>query len=724
MESSEYKDLTIDEAYNPYRECIQGLANEPICVQHILNKSWRTVREIAPELDPGDITLDEIVRRLVTNKPRIAIITGSSDHPAHLRDDIHIGLAALRIWENGGLPFVFGIPVICDGTAQNNVGMCYSLVSRNNTASAVNITFEGHLYHAAYVLSSCDKFPSAVISGLAAADVARSHKERGQAPVWSVFVPAHVLRGGTIPDKTKIHLNRIIEKARQQNLQSLAEDIAENMRYILQCSSDEAFYGLMKRSVGYGLINPDESRTIMDELAVATCHKHGGVCAFNGTGNSSRTLVSALGLTLPDAELLMDAPSPKVVAQCVDALFGCLNRKELRITNILATNFANAVRIHNATGSSSNILLHLPGLMRYAGFDISIEDYEKVRMESPVPEIFSHSLTENRDTFVLAKQYEKGQHHGMESLYRVLTDLGCKMDLDAPTVTGKTWGERIKNLDVPVAPELGQDAIIRTKPVRTASGVEVLRGNFMSTSVVKLAGMSDRQLTHFDDHLFITRYYENEHICIKEMASISIFENLKNIINSLPEKLVNNLLNYNSNNKYNIYSESDFTELLKQGYLSFAFVIAGQGPRAFGMPEMFAPSQNLKHHQLLESSSLLITDGRYSGVTKGACIGHVTPEAYEGGRIGRLIDGDVMWLQIDKKQLDIVDPNMLKNGKTKPYTDFPKRSDLVSERLSKMQERSLQIAASNLMYDVSSAEKGCVPYPVDIRANRPLSEPL
>ena len=115
MENENFSELTIQEEFNPYRECIQGLANEPICVQHTINKAWDFVRNLAPELDPGEITLDEIVKRLVNNKPRIAVITGSIDHPAHLRDDAHISLAVLRIWKNGGVPFVFGIPVICDG---------------------------------------------------------------------------------------------------------------------------------------------------------------------------------------------------------------------------------------------------------------------------------------------------------------------------------------------------------------------------------------------------------------------------------------------------------------------------------------------------------------------------------------------------------------------------------------------------------------------------------
>ena len=716
MTSDTFQDLVIEERFNPYRECVQGRANEPICVQSLLDKSRAVASTVDPSLDPGPVSLSEIVRRLVINRPRIAVITGSPDHPAHLRDELHISLAALRIWRNGGVPFVFGIPVICDGTAQNNIGQSYSLVSRNITAAAVNITFEGHSYHAAYVLSSCDKFPSAVLSGLAAADVARGHKDRGQAPVWSLFVPSHVLRGGTVNQETCKRLHQVIDNARRQGFDDLAADITDTMRYILQCSSAEAFWGQMQLAVQHGLLGDDEGRAIMDELAVATCHRNGGICAFNGTGNSSRTLVAALGLTPPQAELLMDVPSPEVVGQCVDMLYRSLNHTEYRVTTVLGRNFANAVRIHNATGSSSNILLHLPAIMRYAGFAVSIDDYEKIRSQTPVPEIFAHSLTENRDTFILAQQYARGQHHGMASLYRVLTDLGCRMDLDAPTMTGQNWGERIAALREPVSAELGEDAIIRTTPVRQTSGVEVLRGNFMSSAVIKLAGMSDRQLRFFDEHLFIVRYYENEQDCVREMGSPAFIENLRQIVEQMPEAIIEAILAHNSKAELRDYSHDGFSDLLKKAFLSFAFVIAGQGPKAFGMPEMYVPSQSLKHHQLLEASSLLITDGRYSGVTKGACIGHVTPEAFAGGGIGRLIDGDVMFLQIIQKRLSIIDPAALEAGRVAVLQELPERRQLVAGRVEKMRERSLQVAASNMMTDVTSAEKGCVPSAVDLRA--------
>ncbi len=361
MDRNKFKNLIIEEEGNPYRDCIQGTANEPICVLHTIKKAWETVSKLDSVLDPGEVTLSEIVERLVANKPRIAVITGSIDHPAHLRDDMHIGLAVLRIWQNGGVPFVFGIPVICDGTAQSNIGQSYSLASRNHTASAVNITFEGHSYHAAYVLSSCDKFPSAVLSGLAATDIARSHKDRKQAPVWAVFVPSHVLKGGTIPAETRTRLEQLIASARQAEQVELAEDIAENMRFILQCSSDEAFAGQLRRAVLLDLLSAEEERSILNQLAAATCDTKGGVCAFNGTGNSSRTLLCALGFTPPETELLIDAPCAERVHDAVDMLYRCFNKPELRVSNIIGQNYRNAVRIHNTTGSSSNIMLHPAG---------------------------------------------------------------------------------------------------------------------------------------------------------------------------------------------------------------------------------------------------------------------------------------------------------------------------------------------------------------------------
>jgi dihydroxyacid dehydratase/phosphogluconate dehydratase len=139
------------------------------------------------------------------------------------------------------------------------------------------------------------------------------------------------------------------------------------------------------------------------------------------------------------------------------------------------------------------------------------------------------------------------------------------------------------------------------------------------------------------------------------------------------------------------------------------------------MPEMFSPSQNLRHHRILEASSMLITDGRYSGVTKGACIGHMVPEAFSGGGIGHLRDGDVLRLDLTKNMLDWLDRDAFLAGTETAGSpiDLADRAPLFAERQKRMVARQYDIAASNVMDHVSNAARGIVPGVVDRRAVNP-----
>lgn len=709
----EFSGLVIEERYNPFRTCIQGLSNEPITVRALLKSADALLKDEPGYLGLGDFSLAVIVERLATNRPRVCIIQGSPDHPAHMFDHDHMLRAAARIWQNGGVPFTFGIPVICDGTAQSNIGQSYSLASRNQTAAAVNINFEGHSYHAAYVLSGCDKSPTGILSGLAAADRARREPERGTAPAWAVFVPAHVLPGGVIPRETRAKLQAIQDGARTIGDAQLADDIEENCRYILQCSSDEAFLGHLNRAVEHALVTRAEADAILNELAAATCGEKGGICAFNGTGNSSRTLVSALGFVPQGDELLTDEPETVQVFKGVDALFRLLNKPEYAVCNILQRNYANAIRVHNATGSSSNLMLHMPAVMRHAGFDVTVFDYELVRNSHPVPDIFAHSLTEGRDTFVLAQQCKEGLNAGMESIYKVLADLGVPMDLDAPTVASKTWGERIAGLKHAVSPKLDQErSVIRTKPIRAISGTDIMRGNFFSSCELKVAGMETALYEHFRNRVFLVRYYENEYVCNRELQSTTLVKTLCETM-ELPPDLLARLRQVNGGD-----ASDTMEQMVVKGTIGFAFVIAGQGPKAFGMPEMFAPSAYLRHQGVLERTSFLMTDGRYSGVTKGACVGHVVPEAFEGGGIGTLETGDLLWLRLKEKRIDLLDRAAFLAGEmTVAKGGFAEeRAELVAERHARMLKRRHQIAACNWLDHVTTAEKGVVPESVDQRA--------
>lgn len=718
--NAEFIDLVIEEDFNPYRTCIQGLANEPCTVQALLRRAANLLAGEAGCDDLGEVTQTEIVGRLAANRPRVVVIQGSADHPAHLLDHEHTLRAAARIWFNGGVPFTFGVPVICDGTAQSNIGQSYSLASRNHTAMAININFEGHSYHAAYVLSGCDKSPTGILSGLAAADLARRDPARGAAPVWALFAPAHVLRGGEIPAGTLKKIEALQERARAAGQGDLADDLAENCKYILQCTSDEAFLGQFNRAIDAGLMRREEADEILDQLAAATCHEDGGICAFNGTGNSSRTLVSALGFTPFEVEMLTGAPETEIVNGAVDQLFRAFNKPELSVHNILERNYANAVRIHNATGSSTNLMLHMPAVMRHAGFDVSVYDYVRVQESHPVPDIFAHDLKCGRDTFALARQAEAGHHRGMESLYKSLADLDVPMDLEAPTITGKTWGERIHGMNLAVSPDLPEEKrVIRDAPIRDVSGTAVLSGNFFSSGVIKVASMSDEQLRRFDRRVFVVRYYENEYVCSAEMQAGDLSATLSKM-EGLDEPLLRAVRRANGGD-----GPGDFDAMIAEGSLAFAFVIGGQGPKAFGMPEMFAPSQYLRHHGVLERTSILMTDGRYSGVTKGACIGHVTPEAFEGGDIGALVNGDILWVRLAENRLDVLDRETFLKGDHLVLDRLPvgDRANLIEERMRRMSARQLQVAACSVMDHVTDAEHGVVPEAVDKRATRKLVLP-
>jgi dihydroxyacid dehydratase/phosphogluconate dehydratase len=347
---------------------------------------------------------------------------------------------------------------------------------------------------------------------------------------------------------------------------------------------------------------------------------------------------------------------------------------------------------------------------------VTLFDYERVRDAHPVPDIFAHSLTQGRDTFTLACQNKAGQNAGLDSIVKVLDDLGVPMDLDAPTVTGKTWRERIAALPFAVSPDLPQErSVIRTTPVRAISGTDVLRGNFFSSSTLKVAGMSTEQVTRFDGRVFLVRHYENEADCNHELQSTDLVETLCRAMD-LPERLTDRLRAINGGD-----AGDDLAQMVVKGTLAFAFVIAGQGPKAFSMPEMFAPSAYLRHQGTLERTSILMTDGRYSGVTKGACVGHVTPEAYEGGGIGALVTGDLLWVRLSDRRIDLLDRAAFLDGRLAPAAEppFAERADLIAERQARMERRKWQVAACSWIDETTSAEKGVVPLGVDRRAVLP-----
>lgn len=669
---------------NPYRDQVQGRSLEAPAVVRLLDRAGL----------PG-VSTAKVVRRLSMNAPRIAIIHGSSDHPAHLFDPETVVCMATEIWRRGGVPFAFGLPTVCDGTAQSTVGMSYSLLSRNQAADAVVTQMEAHAYHAAVVVQGCDKTPMAVVCGLLMLD--RLRRRRNEVPVTAVFAPVHVMRGGTLPADVRRDLLAVAGKALAAGHPALAHEIHETLDTVLLCTTNQAFQGILHRAEAARVIPRREKARLEEALAAATGHPLGGMCGFNGTGNSTRFVLAALGLVHPAVELLCAPPTAVKIKILMHDFCGLVARPERSITRLVEQNLGNAVRVHSALGGSTNLVLHLVAAMNYAGYDFSVDDLFAFKDRRPIPDLLRYDLRQGRDIFRFARERGAGRHRGIESVFRVLQSAGVYMDLDAATVTGRSWRGRIRGLGAP------RSAVLSADPLRDTSGVEGFRGNFFSSAVVKVSGMTQGEVERFDRKLFAVIYFENEN----EACTVLLDEGapLRALAAGLRKDVLVALGGRGRTRRPLV------EDLLDRGSLGVAFIIAGQGPRASGLPEMFTPMQHLNSNRRLRAVSLLVTDGRFSGVTQGPAFGHVTPEAFAGGGLLYLRTGDVLFLDLGKRRLDLMDPGALAAGRPRRMgPDWTgSRARLGRSRQKTLERRRQHIAPTARMDAVTSADHGVVP---------------
>ncbi len=694
----------IESGSNPYQNHVQGKANEPITVAALLDRAYQLHGA------KTDCTLAAIFDRLDQNSPRIAIIGGSSDHPAHVMDWDTVLRAAVRIWEIGGVPFYFAIPVVCDGTAQSTMGMSYSLQARNAVAQMVVNQMEGQCYHGAFVIQGCDKTPMAIVSALAHLD--RVRQERGEASVFATFAPAHVLKGGSIPQETQAEIREIAARAEQRGYIELAEDLRDGLDYILQCSSNEMFLAFFERAVQEEIISPATHKRLEKQLAINTCDAKGGICAFHGTGNSSRDVVAALGLVHPSVELLIEPPKQSEVNRAVDALFEIADNPKFSVGSIVAQNIANAIRVHAAVGGSTNLMMHMVAAMKYAGYDFSLYDVEAIHKAAPIPDIYDYSLTQGRDVFALAQQCCAGQIRGMETVFYEMTRNGVPLDLDAPTVTGHTWRQRLSDTTNLSADGVKQNPIILSTPRRAISGTDVLRSNWFETAVVKISGLPDDLLNKFDDKVGFVLYFETEEEANDALVDHALLEKFR-ALPGVTKDVLRKMYEYNSKqSSAQIADAALFDEMVKGHMLRIAVVIAGQGPEAFGMPEMAVPSFRINYHRVWRQLVSLITDGRYSGTNFGVSVGHVTPEASKGGGILYLQTGDLLHLEFRAGRIDVIERDAFaQRGEIvrAEHNLAHTRAGLGRERQLLLEKRARKIAPSNRMLHHTDAAHGVVP---------------
>jgi len=338
------------------------------------------------------------------------------------------------------------------------------------------------------------------------------------------------------------------------------------------------------------------SEQMMKELMELSEHVCPGAGSCQGmyTANTMGCITEALGMSLPGSATIpaVDARRLRVAKQSGMHIVKLIE-KGIRPHDIMTYEaFENAIRIDMALGGSTNTVLHLPAMASQLGIELPLELFDKLSRETP------HIC--NMDP---AGPYTVKELDEAGGIPAVLKELGEHIHQNALTVTGKTLMENIKDAAV-----LNRE-VVRAKndPVHKEGGIAILNGTLAPESAVVKQSAVDPQMLKFEG---LARVFDSEEDALKAIMERRI-------------------------------SSGEVV------------VIRYEGPKGGpGMKEMLKPTAALMGTGL-GSEVALVTDGRFSGATRGPCIGHVTPEAMNGGPIAVVKNGDIISIDIPNRKLDL-----------------------------------------------------------------------
>lgn len=343
------------------------------------------------------------------------------------------------------------------------------------------------------------------------------------------------------------------------------------------------------------------------ELERVACPGH-GACGGQYTANTMACVGEAIGLSLPNSNMV-PAPysSREQIAHAAGAQVMELLARNIRPRDICTRDaFENAARIVAATGGSTNAALHLPAMANEAGIEFDLFDVAEIFKSTP----YLADLQPGGQ-FVARDMYDAG---GVYMLMKTMLDAGLLLG-NCMTVTGRTLGE---NIDQVIWNPDQKVIYPATAPITPTGGVVGLRGSLAPDgAIVKVAGL------HILKFVGPARVFDCEEDCFAAVEA----------------------------------------RLIRAGEV---IVIRYEGPKGGpGMREMLSTTAALYGLGMGESVAL-VTDGRFSGATRGFCIGHVGPEAADGGPIALIEDGDIIEIDAEIGTIDlVVDPQVLADRKSR-----------------------------------------------------------
>lgn len=352
---------------------------------------------------------------------------------------------------------------------------------------------------------------------------------------------------------------------------------------------------------GLGMLTVGKTTEKELEILEETCCPTCGSCSFLGTANSMNCIAEALGMSLTGAALVpavhndrrrLAYESGKKIVELVDK--GISADKIITKESIL-----NAIKVCIAIGGSTNVVMHLIAIAYEAGIDLDVlSEFDKLSRTIPFIAKVNPASKYNIEDFWMSG-----------GIPRVMTNLKKALDTSVMTATGETLQ---KNLDSYIYKYPNNDEVIKTmeNPFTQSGAVAVMRGNLCPNTGISKPGAISKEVQHFK-------------------GSAIVFD-----------------------------CEEDANKAILEGKVKsgMVVVIRYEGPKGGpGMREMYTALKYL-YGKGLQTSTALITDGRFSGTNNGCFVGHISPEAQEGGPIAIVKDGDEIEIDIDKREVNLLVP--------------------------------------------------------------------
>ncbi|MHA1193167.1 MAG: dihydroxy-acid dehydratase [Promethearchaeota archaeon] len=357
----------------------------------------------------------------------------------------------------------------------------------------------------------------------------------------------------------------------------------------------------IKEAIGefkIGKLSREEFKLIEEQTCCSA-----GACNMMGTATTMACIVEAMGLSLPDCATMSAIHEERKIL-CIESgkcIVELINKNVKALDLITDKSIENAIKVALAIGGSSNMILHMSALSREIGGNLNHFDFDELSKATPLLAKFKPASEYNISDF-----YEAG---GIKVLMKKMAKL---LNLTTNSVLGlklEEYLDLVKIEDYQIIRNLGD-------PLNQEGGIAVLKGNLAPEgAIVKQSAVNNEMRSH--------------------KGPAKVFE-----------------------------CEEDVKEALLSGRVreGDVLVIRYEGPKGSpGMRELSIPAAILVGMGL-GNSVAMITDGRYSGATKGPCIGHVCPEAYEGGPIAIVKDGDIIEIDINNRKLNIlIDENEIES---------------------------------------------------------------